>query len=222
MQLAEKHRPREWSQVIAQDKAIARLLAIRDRTGFGGRAFWITGRTGTGKTTIARLIAAEVADPFCTEEIDAGQLTVDRLREIERTMQLYGFGARSGRAWIINEAHGLRAQTVRALKTLLELIPDHVVFIFTTTRAEEGLLFDGAEDARPLVGRCTPVPLTTQGLAKPAARWLRKIAQAEGLNGKPEAAYVRLFNESAGSFREALQRIDAGAMLGDATGGKPA
>ncbi len=94
--------------------------------------------------------------------------------------------------------------------------------IFTTTRAEEGLLFDGAEDARPLVGRCTQVPLTMQGLAKPAARWLQSIAQAEGLDGKPEAAYVRLFNDSAGSFREALQRIDAGAMLADTIGGKPA
>ena len=220
MQLAERYRPRQWSEVIAQDKAVSRLLAIRDRTGFGGRAFWITGRTGTGKTTIARLIAAEVADPFCTEEIDAGQLTVDRLHEIERTMQLYGFGARNGRVWIINEAHGLRAQTVRALKTILEPIPDHVVFCFTTTRAEEGLLFDGAEDARPLVGRCTPVALTTQGVAKSAGRWLREVAQAEGLDGKPEAAYVRLFNESGGSFREALQAIDAGAMLGNDTKGQ--
>ncbi len=214
MQLAERYRPREWSEVIGQDKAIGRLLAIRDRTGFGGRAFWITGRTGTGKTTIARLIGAEIADESCIEEIDAGVLTADRLREIERTMHCYGFG-KGGRCWIINESHGLRAQTVRALKTLLEPIPDHVVFCFTTTKAEEGLLFDGAEDARPLVGRCTPVSLTMQGLAKPAARWLRKIAQAEGLDGKPESAYVRLFNESGGSFREALQRIDAGAMLGD-------
>ena len=219
MQLSERYRPRQWSEVIAQDKAIARLLAIRDRTGFGGRAFWITGRTGTGKTTIARLIGAEIADESCIEEIDAGVLTVDRLREIARTMHCYGFG-KGGRVWIVNEAHGLRAQTVRALKTLLEPIPDHVVFIFTTTRAEEGLLFDGAEDARPLVGRCTQVPLTMQGLAKPAARWLRTIAQAEGLDGKPEAAYVRLFNDSAGSFREALQAIDAGAMLGNDTKGQ--
>ncbi len=214
MQLAERYRPREWGQVIGQDKAIARLLAIRDRTGFGGRAFWVTGRTGTGKTTIARLIAAEIADESCIEEIDAGVLTADRLREIERSMHCYGFG-KGGRVWIVNESHGLRAQTVRALKTLLEPVPSHVVFCFTTTRAEEGLLFDGAEDARPLVGRCTQVPLTTQGLAKPAARWLRNIAQTEGLDGKPESADLRLFNESGGSFREALQRIDAGAMLGD-------
>ncbi len=221
MQLAERYRPREWGQVIGQDKVIDRLLGLRDRTGFGARAFWITGRTGTGKTTIARLIGAEIADECCIEEIDAGTLTVDRLRDIERTMHFYGFG-KGGRCWITNESHGLRAPTVRALKTLLEPIPSHVAFCFTTTRAEEGLLFDGAEDARPLVGRCTPVPLTMQGLAKPAARWLRKIAQAEGLDGKPEAAYVRLFNDSAGSFREALQAIDAGVMLGDATGGQPA
>ena len=190
------------------------------------KAAKVEGADGTYDEMLASLVFAQftkgtrtskaVAAQYLAGRLKArqarGDLTAEKLRDIERAMHCYGFG-KGGRAWIINEAHGLRAQTVRALKTLLEPIPDHVAFCFTTTRAEEGLLFDGAEDARPLVGRCTPVPLTTQGLAKPAAQWLRTIAQAEGLDGKPEAAYVRLFNESAGSFREALQRIDAGAMM---------
>jgi DNA polymerase III gamma/tau subunit len=57
MQLHEQYRPRDWSDVVGQDKAIAKIDALRNR-GLAGRAFWISGSSGTGKTTVARLIAA--------------------------------------------------------------------------------------------------------------------------------------------------------------------
>ena len=41
----------------------------------------VSGKGGTGKTTIARLLAQEVADEFFTQEVDAGALTVAQLRE---------------------------------------------------------------------------------------------------------------------------------------------
>ena len=50
-----------------------RALAKR---GLAGRAYWLSGQSGTGKATIARLIAAEVADPFFITELDAATLTV--------------------------------------------------------------------------------------------------------------------------------------------------
>ena len=83
MQLHEQYRPSAWSDVVGQDKVIARIEAIRKR-GLAGRAYWISGQSGTGKTTIARLIAAEVADEMNIEEMDAGDLTAERLREIDR------------------------------------------------------------------------------------------------------------------------------------------
>ena len=67
-----------------------------------------------GKTTIARLIAAEVADGLHVEELDASDLTPGRLRDVERGLQSYGFG-RGGKAVIVNEAHGLRKDTIRQL-----------------------------------------------------------------------------------------------------------
>ena len=82
MQLFEAYRPVVWSDVVFQDKALATIGRLRAR-GLGGRAYWISGQSGTGKTTIARLLAAEVADPISIEEIDTTELTTtstDRIR----------------------------------------------------------------------------------------------------------------------------------------------
>src|SRR5262249_4680832 len=62
--LTEQYRPKTWQDVVGQDKVVNRLLALR-RRGLAGRAYWLSGPSGTGKTTIARLIAAEVAEEFC-------------------------------------------------------------------------------------------------------------------------------------------------------------
>src|SRR5262245_36793626 len=83
--LAEQYRPRNWSDVVGQDKVVNRIQGLVKR-GLGGRAFWLSGQSGTGKTTIARLIAAEVADELCIHEVDAAALTVGQLRDLEREM----------------------------------------------------------------------------------------------------------------------------------------
>ncbi len=72
--LHEQYRPQAWDDVIGQGKAVAKIKALAKR-GLAGRAWWFTGQSGTGKTTLARLIAQAVADPFCTDEIDATDLT---------------------------------------------------------------------------------------------------------------------------------------------------
>src|SRR5688572_26496950 len=77
--LADKYRPATWEEVVGQDKVVSRLRALAKRGGLAGRAYWLSGQSGTGKTTIARLIAAEVADRFLIEELDAAALTVSEL-----------------------------------------------------------------------------------------------------------------------------------------------
>src|SRR5262245_9267280 len=104
MQLHEQYRPRSWSDIVGQDTLVTKIRSLAKR-GLTGRAFWLSGQSGTGKTTLARLIAAEVADEFCIDEIDAGDLTLDRLREIERCQWIRGMGERGGRAFVVNEAH---------------------------------------------------------------------------------------------------------------------
>ncbi len=121
--LVEQYRPKAWADVVGQDKLVTRIQALAKR-GLSGRAYWLSGQSGTGKTTIARLLAAEVADDFMVQEVDASTLTVSALTDLERQSQVSGFfGDKRGRAYIVNEAHGLRKDVIRQLLVTLERIP---------------------------------------------------------------------------------------------------
>jgi len=212
MRLFEKYRPTTWPEVVGQDKAIKTIERFRDGAGLAGRAFWISGKSGQGKTTIGKLICAEVADPFYTDELDAGELTCSRLSEIERVMHLYGAGSKTGRAWIFNEAHGLRKAVIRQFLVLLEHLPRHIVVVFTTT--VDGMeLFEEGIDAGPLLSRCECISLSQRDVAQAFAKRAQEIAKAENLDGQPIAAYLRLVNDCGGNFRAVLQKIESGKML---------
>jgi len=206
--LFEELRPRTWGDVCGQHEALAKIKTLRPR-GFGGRAFWISGPSGTGKSTIARLLAAEIADTWGTFEEDAKQLTPKEVEEIERRYRLRAMG-KGGWGIIVNEAHGLSRPCVTHLLTVLERIPRHVMWIFTTTDAGLLKLCDGCLDAHPLLSRCTILNTKVNEIA--FANVAHHAARTSGLDGAPFAAYLGLVRECKGNLRAVLGEVEAGRM----------
>jgi replication-associated recombination protein RarA len=183
--LYEKYRPATWQEVIAQDKVVKQLTTMSRRDGLAGRAYWLSGGSGQGKSSIARLIGLEIADEFFIEDLDASALTVPQVRELEDKVRSFGWTDKPGRAVLVNESHGLRKDVIRQLLVTLERVPSHVAWIFTTTIDGQESLFDDQIDASPLLSRCLEFPLARRGLAEPFAIRAQEIAWLENLDGRP-------------------------------------
>jgi len=218
MRLIDKYRPRRLEQVVGQDAAVRKLLGVIDRKGFSGGAFWIDGRTGVGKTTIAQCIARRlgIKSPMAWNwlELDGERCRIDEVRALSDQANLSSMFP-DWRIVIVNEAHAMTDKSVQAWLTLLDRLPDRWVVVFTTT--EVGGLF-GNFDA-PLLDRCLHVSLTNQGLSGPFAHLAHRIAGREGLNGQPVAAYQARLRKRHNSMRALLQDIENG-YFSDNSGAK--
>ena len=208
MRLDEKHRPHVFSDVAGQDKAV-KVLSTVD---CGGRGIYITGKSGTGKSTLALITAERVAG--CLEgitETTGRELTVNRLRDWHQTVSS-GRGLYGGYALIVNESHGLCVPVVEVFLDVLERLPDYACIIFTTTKDGRDL-FDEKLDAAPFASRCLNISLAQRDIVQPMAERCKKIAEAEGLDGKPIGEYVKLLTAERCNMRAALNFIEAGGML---------
>lgn len=129
-------------------------------------------------------------------------------------MAAYGWGAKNGRAYLVNEAHALRKPVVRQLLVLLERLPQHVVIVFTTTSLALKHFEEGTEDAGPLFSRCLRVELEEHKLTRPFAEWCQLVAQIEGLDGgHPIERYMALARNCRCNLRQMLNAIEFGELL---------
>lgn len=211
MNLADHYRPKCCDQVIGQKQVVDTLKTLKSKGHLAGRAYWISGKSGTGKTTIARIIARPLSDKWHTSEIDAGQLTTKGVAQM-REDQYYKPMTCDGRVYIVNEAHGLRKDVVRAFLVFLEELAEFTTVIFTTTIAGQMEFEDTKLDAGPLLSRCLPMELDGEGLELAYAKHVKGIAVAEGLDGAPIARYLKLAEDTDCNMRAMLQAVEAGLM----------
>lgn len=207
-----EHRPADWSQLVGHDKVKRSIATMRARGSLGGRAFWISGASGIGKTSCAGLIAADVCDPENFIEVDAGELTPKAIDDLERMLRCRALGERSGRAVLCNESHGLRKDSVRKLLVVLERVPPHVTWVFTTTSEGQQTLFDGV-DSHPLLSRCIKYELTIDDCAAQIVARAKEIAESEELGGADLADYMLLAKRCKFNFRDMLTEIERGEMF---------
>ena len=217
MILSEQYRPHTWAEVAGQAGLLEQLSNHRTHGGLCGRAYWICGPSGTGKTTIARLIAAEVAEPWAIEELDAADLSMDATTGVcqrwEREAQGRPIG---GKAWakIVNEAGSLRKPVIKRLLTLLEVeaVQRNMTIVFTTTPTAQQRLFDGDCEMPAFTSR-VDVLQTEPNLLAFAAR-ARAVAHAIGQDGKTTEAYYILAVRCEGNLREMLRRVEKRQVAG--------
>lgn len=213
--------PNTLSQIVGQDSAVKELQGYIDRDTLTGNAFWITGSSGTGKTTLAKILSEMVSG--CVETITGTRINTDWLRRVDMEMRhstLPLFNGKTGHAYIINEAHGIRDK--RLIETFLDVLEDaaerdyNVLFIFTTT-TEGQLHFEGLDDASPFLSRCKQINLSRRpGVDTLAAAIYDNAKDAGYINGQPRDDILRQITtrlkKEHNNMRAVYQWIETGVL----------
>src|SRR4051812_4055905 len=217
--LYRRHRPRTFADVVGQEHVV-RTLSNAVQQGKVHHAYLFVGSRGTGKTSMAKILAAclncergpttepcgvcdscvSIANATSLDVIEmdaASNNSVDDIRDLRDSV---AYAPVSGRhkVYILDEAHMLSSQAWNAFLKTLEEPPPHTIFVLATTEAQKVL--------PTVVDRCHRFDFgrpTVEQLAAVRGRG----AGGEGIGTAPDAVPL-LPRHATGSFRDALGTLE--------------
>lgn len=135
--LYRKYRPEKFDEVIGQDH-IVKAISGSLKAGKVAHAYLLCGPRGTGKTTIARIIAHELGSSVNDiYEMDAASNRgIDDVRDIRENVRTLPFDSKY-KIYILDEVHMFTKDAWNALLKTIEEPPEHVIFILATTELEK-------------------------------------------------------------------------------------
>jgi DNA polymerase III subunit gamma/tau len=217
--LYRRHRPRSFADVVGQEHVV-RTLSNAIEQDKVHHAYLFVGSRGTGKTSMAKILAASLncvngptvspcgecdscvsiasATSLDVMEMDAASNnSVDDIRELREKV---AYAPVSGRhkVYILDEAHMLSPQAWNAFLKTLEEPPPHTIFVLATTEANKVL--------PTVVDRCHRFDFSRPTVAQ-ITKVLRRTADAESI-AIPDEACALIARSATGSFRDALGTLE--------------
>lgn len=195
-----KYRPKYFTEVFGNEHAIQQVVSILNRPIKSMPKAWLfTGESGTGKTTMVRIIKEELgcSDTDFHEYNSSNTRGIDTIREISNQARMSPMDGKI-KMFLFDECHQWTKDASNAILKLLEDGPSNTFFFLATTNPEKLL--------KAIKTRCTLISMKSLS-SRQLSSLVRDISIAEGVEFS-DKVYTAIGKSAGGSCREAIKILD--------------